>query len=197
MKEEIIRVFFDSNPALSSAEEKNNEIIINLLNKHGCNVIQTVMGTDWDDTNLHGKKAAYNIYASKLKDIQKCDTFVCEMSVVSASLVFEIFEALKANKPALVLYNERIRRNPDLALIGNPSNILSVRLYNESNLEEIITKFIKESSNKMPASRFTVRLSKEAGDYLNYLKVKMKLGSKNDVIVNLIEKLMREEPSPM
>jgi len=192
MKKDIIKVFFDSNPVSSKKTETNNQKIINLLNKYGCNVIQTVMGVEFSYSEMQGKKAAFNIYNSKLKDIYDNDILVCEVSFPSPTLIFEIFEALNHKKPVLVLYDEKQMRTPDIALLGNPSNLLVLEVYNENNLEKKIADFLKKARKKISIARFTVRLTKEMSEYLNHLKAKMQCSSKNDVILEILEKMARE-----
>jgi len=193
MKKDIIKVFFDSNPVSSKKTETNNQKIINLLNKYGCNVIQTIMGVELSYLEMQGKKAAFNIYNSKLKDIYDNDILVCEASFPSPTLIFEIFEALNHKKPVLVLYDEKQLGTPDIALLGNPSNLLALEAYDENNLEKRIADFLKRARGKVPINRFTVRLTKEMSEYLNRLKAKMHCSSKNDVILEILEKMARED----
>lgn len=193
MKKNIIRTFFDSNTNLTKKQEINNQKIINLLNKHGCNVIQTVMGVELFFQESYGKAAAANIFHSKIKDINENEIFVCEASSPSPTLVFEIFEALGCKKPVLVLYNEQEASNLDIAFLGNPSNLLSLESYNEQNIESKIVEFLKKAKGKIPVSRFTVRLTKEISDYLNFLKAKMQCSSKNDVVLKILEKMLVED----
>lgn len=193
MKKDIFKVFFDSNPVSTKKTEINNQKIISLLNKYGCNVIQTVMGVELSYLEMQGKKAAFNIYNSKLKDIYDNDILVCEASFPSPTLIFEIFEALNHKKPVLVLYDEKEIGTPDIALLGNPSNLLVLEAYNENDLEKKIADFLKKARGKIPINRFTVRLTKEMGDYLNFLKAKMQRSSKNEVILEILEKMARED----
>lgn len=193
MKKDIIKVFFDCNPVSTKKTEINNQKIINFLNKYGCNVIQTVMGVELFYLEMQGKKAAFNIYNSKLKDIYDNDILVCEASFLSPTLIFEIFEALNHKKPVLVLYDEKEMGTPDIALLGNPSNLLILEAYNENNLEKKIADFLKKARGKIPINRFTVRLTKEMSEYLNYLKAKMQCSSKNEVILKVLEKMITED----
>ncbi len=192
---EIIRTYFDSAPVGNRQAEINNQKIIGYLNKHGCNVVQTVMGTDLSYLEMQGKKAAANVFKAKLKDIDDNDIFVCEASDTSATLIFEIFEALNKRKPVLLLYYEGGLKTPEAAFLGHPSNLLTLETYSDDNLEVIIANFLKKAKSKIPVSRFTVRLTKEASDYLNYLKVKMGCSSKNDVILKILDDLLLEDQS--
>lgn len=191
MGKNILTAFFDSKPA-SYKEEENTKKIIDLLNKYSCNVIQTVMATDWALSVSQGKKAAENIYLQKIKDIKDADIMICEMSNASSTLTFEVFESLNMKKPTLILYDEKDYL-PDLAFQGNPSKLLMIEIYNENNLEEKIKNFLKRAASKKPLTRFTLRLSKQMGDYLNYLKARMKLSSKNDVVSEILLEKMNED----
>jgi hypothetical protein len=186
----ILTAFFDAN-VTSVYDEKNVKEIVGLLNKHSCNVVQTIMATDWGYSVTKSKKAAENIYTQKIKDIKESDIFVCDMSNPSPTLAFEVFEALNIRKPSLLLFNKNVQ-SPDIAFSGNPSRYLTIEVF-DNNLEEIISKYLKKAQAKKPISRFSVRLTKEMGDYLNYLKAKMKLSSKNDVITNILEEMINED----
>lgn len=193
MKKEIIKVYFDSNFSRNGKDEIIIQKIITLLNKFNCNVVQTLIGVDLGYLENQGKKAAGNIYNSKLKDIIDNEIFVCDISFPSVTLSFEIFEALKLKKPVLALYHDKSLFPPDIAFLGNPSPLLFLSSYNEDSLESIIENFLKNAKNKIPIDRFTVRLSKEISDYLNFLKITNNCSSKNEVLVNLLEKMISED----
>lgn len=192
MEKPIITAYFDSLPATRKAE-KNCLKIISLLNKHGCNVIQTVIGTELNHAGIQGPKAAANIYSLKLEDIQKADIFICEMSNPSPTLAIEVWEALRLLKPTLVLYFEQSPSRPDTAFLGNPSRLLSVEIYNKDDLEEKIRRFLKRAQRRIVGNRFTVRLTKEINEYLEFLKVKLSCSSKNEVVMKILERLINED----
>ena len=188
-----MRAFFDSSPVTSRGMEDINKKIINLLNRNGCTVVQTVMGTELAYLDQHSGRAASNIYTARLNEVRHADVFICELSTVSVTLVFEIFEALAQRKPVLALIGGENQEALDAALLGHPSNLLSVEVYNEDNLEGKIEQFIKKAHGKVPVSRFTVRLTREMGNYVNFLKAKMGCPSKNEVIIKILEQMVREE----
>lgn len=192
MEQPIVTAYFDSLPATRKAE-RNCLKIISLLNKHGCNVTQTVIGTELSYTEIQGPKAATNIYSLKLKDIQKADIFVCEMSNLSPTLAIEVWEALRLLKPTLVLYFEQSSSRPDTAFLGSPSKLLTVEIYNKNDLEEKIKRFLKKAQRRIVGNRFTVRLTKEMNEYLEFLKVKLRCSSKNEVVMKILERLINED----
>lgn len=192
MKNTILKIYFDGNN-LSKEDETKFKKIVSLLNKHGCNVVQTVMATDWDYAISKGRQAAVNIYSSKIRDVHDTDALVCEITNPNSTITFEIFEALSIKKPTLLLYDGHFGKNPELAFIGNPSKHLFIEPFTDDNLEDILLNFIEKAKSVRPITRFTVRLNKEMGDYLNYLKSKLKLSSKNDVVNNIIENMMNED----
>lgn len=192
MKKPIVTIYFDSLP-LAGKAERNCQKIISLLNKHKCNVVQTVIGTDLSYIEFQGEKAATNIYNLKLQDIKQADIFVCEMSNPTPTLAIEVWEALHLLKPTLVLYVEQSSSRPDIALLGNPSRLLTVEVYNKENLEEKIKQFLKKAQRGVVGSRFTVRLTKEMNEYLEFLKVKLRCSSKNEVVRKVLERLIDED----
>jgi len=193
MNKNILKVYFDSDPIYDQEKEKLFQKIIGLLNKNNCNVVQTIIGVDLGFIDFYGKKAADNLFASKIKDIVDNDIFICEISTITPMLSFEIFEALNLKKPVLALYQESPSYIPDISLLGNPSPLLTLTNYNYDNLEPKIIEFIKKAGNQIPIDRFTVRLSKDLGTYLDHLKTKMDCSSKNEVIIKIIEKFKNEE----
>ena len=70
--------------------------------------------------------------------------------------------------------------------------VVQADLTKEKDIQKIV-RFIKKARRKKPITRFTIRLTQEMGDYLNFLKVKMKCSSKNDVVLKIIEQKMKED----
>lgn len=190
--QKIVRAYFDALPK-SRFDEENCQRVINILSKCGCNVVQTALGVGWGYLADWGKEAASNIYTSKIADIKKADIVVFEMSQNSPLLSFESLEAINCSKPTLILYNQKIENRPDIAVLGHPSRNLEAQVYDENNLEGVIEGFVKTARKRIPQTRFTVRLSEELDGYLNFLKAKLKLSSKNDVVVKIIEERVESD----
>ncbi|MEA2020370.1 MAG: hypothetical protein U9M98_01495 [Patescibacteria group bacterium] len=190
---EIVRAYFDAQP-----KQKEEEVlchkIVDILSQKGCNVIQTTLGIEWDYMEEWGREAATNIYSSKIEDIKSSDIIVLEMSRKSHLLDFEAVEAINQSKPSLILFNKNKNERPDVALLGHPSSNLKIIVYKEENLEKIIEDFLKKAQKKVPRVRFTVRLSEEINNYLKFLKAKLKLSSKNDVVNKILEEKMKNDP---
>jgi hypothetical protein len=183
----IIKAFFES----SSNDSKQNLEIISLLNKHNCNVIQTVMGSDLNYVPDASKKASTNIFSSKIKDIIDCDVFICEITENTPSLFFLIFEALDRKKPVLALYKEETNINEDW--LNQKYDIFYLEGYNKENLEGIIKNFLSTVQKKLLTSRFTIRLNEELCNYTDYLKTKYGCSSRNDVIFKLLNDEKNED----
>jgi len=188
-EKKIIKAFFES----SSNDSKQNLEIISLLNKHNCNVMQTVMGSDLNYVPDSSKKASINIFSGKIKDIVDCDVFICEIKENSPSLFFLIFEALDRKKPVLALYKEGGSVNE--SWLNQKYNVFYLEKYNKENLEEIIKNFLSIVQKKLLTSRFTIRLNEELCNYTDYLKTKYGCSSRNDVIFKLLNDEKNEDYS--
>ncbi len=188
----IIRAYFDAQPQ-SKTDEINCNKILDLLSQKGCNVVQTILGVEWNYMEEWGEEAASNIYNSKIEDIKSADIVVLDMTNITHLLDFEALEALKQSKPTLILFNKEKFSRPDVALLGHPSGTLKVSLYNQDNLGKIIENFIEGANKKIPRVRFTVRLSEEINNYLKFLKAKLELSSKNDVVTEILKEHMESD----
>jgi hypothetical protein len=185
----IIKAFFES----SINDSKENLKIISLLNKYNCNVMQTVIGSDLNYVPDSSKKASINVFSDKIKDIVDSDVFICEVSENTPSLFFLIFEALDRKKPVLALYKEgtTIKEN----WLNEKYDVFYLEEYNEENLEEKISEFLKIVQGKLLTSRFTIRLNDELCKYTDYLKTKYGCSSRNDVIFKLLNDEKNEDYS--
>ncbi len=188
----IIKAYFDAQPQ-SKADEIHCNKILDILSQKGCNVVQTILGVEWNYMEEWGEEAASNIYNSKIEDIKSADIVVLDMTNITHLLDFEALEALKQSKPTLILFNKEKFSRPDVALLGHPSGTLKVSLYNQDNLEKIIENFIEGANKKIPRVRFTVRLSEEINNYLKFLKAKLELSSKNDVVTEILKEHMESD----
>lgn len=191
--DKIIRAYFDAQPE-NKEEEANCNNILDILSQKGCNVIQTILGTEWSYMEEWGEEAATNIYTSKMEDIQSSDIVVLDMTNKTHLLDFEALEAVNQSKPTLVLFDKDKKPRPDVALLGHPSKNLKVALYEKNGLETIIDNFIERASKRIPRVRFTVRLSEDLNNYLKFLKAKLKLSSKNDVVTEILKESMESDP---
>ncbi len=184
----IIKAFFDS----SSQNDNENLEVVSLLNKYNCNVVQTVIGADLNYTiGGSGAKASINIFSNKVKDIIDCDVFICEISKNTPSIFFLIFEALDRKKPVLALYREG--QDPNEGWLNQKYDLLKLEPYDSKNLEDIISNFLSFAYKKFPTSRFTVRLNDELCGYIDYLKPKLGCSSRNDVILQLLDNMKKED----
>mgnify|MGYP000874297454 CR=1 FL=1 len=188
MSSEIIKAYFDTNSVL---DEDLTKSVIKYLNSEGCNVIQSVYGTDFA-YNQSGEKGISNLYTNKLNEISNSDIVVIEMSSVSPFLLTLISEALALRKPVLVLSDEETGSLIDSKFIKPSNAIIFSRLYNEGNLKNIIKEFVSESRKKILNIRFTVRISSEQSDTLERLKQEWGCKSKNEVISRILDNELSE-----
>ena len=183
----VIKAFFES----SIKDDNKNLKIISLLNKHNCNVMQTVIGTDLNyPSGSTGDKASVNIFGDKIKDIVDSNVFICEISDITPSLLSLIFEGINRKKPVLALYKKGTLPNEEWLSEKYP--LLKLKEYEEGDLEEIISEFLDFAHRKLLTSRFTIRLNEELCDYTDYLKSRFGCSSRNEVILKLLDD-MREE----
>lgn len=186
-KEKILKAYFDNSSRRANGTERINTIIIDLLNKYGCNVIQTTMGTDITYSDNVGDKASINIYLAKRNDNRVADILVYEVSEMSVINWYMIFEAIQNRKPVLILFRRKTLSQTEIQFLETVSEYIYPREYAEEDLDTIISEFIRSSKRKIPSSRFTVRLSDDLNSLVDQLKDEYECSSKNDTIIRILE----------
>ena len=191
----VITSFFDSSlPQTKDNQEKNKEII-SLLNKFKCNVIQTVIGVDISFADMPSSSGISNYFQLKSNDIKEADICVFEMSIITPSIMLEFIDAINNRKPVLIIYDKNIC-NPktcEYSLLEEYSSYVTVCESSQDDLASSIGKYIANSVKLMPVNRFTVRLNSVLSAYLEKLKPELNCSSKNDVVVKILEKMIKEE----
>jgi hypothetical protein len=186
-KEKILKAYFDNSSRRVNGAERTNTIIIDLLNKYGCNVIQTTMGTDITYSENVGDKASVNIFLAKRNDNRVADVLVYEVSDMSVVNWYMIFEAIQNRKPVLALFRSNTLSKTEIQFLETVSEYIYPREYTEEDLDAIVREFIGSSKRKIPSSRFTVRLSEDLDELVEQLKNEYDCSSKNDTIIRILE----------
>lgn len=142
-------------------------------------------GTDYD--SLKGHKERENWYQQCLKDIQKSDLVVVEISYPStANVGHELTYALDIGKPVLALYKSE--RDP-VFLSGRNDDKLFLYAYTDKDLEVIVESGI-ELATTVQDVRFNFFISPQIGRYLDWVS-KNKRVPRAVYLRRLIEEDMR------
>lgn len=147
-----------------------------------------------------GHKADLSITKNTNKDeysatdtevIAKYDLLVVEASQQNAQLGFEVGFALDKNIPAIVVYNDETGNNSLFPLMSvKPGSKLIIKGYKTAELEQIIKNAVLEIENYID-NRFTMSLSPQISEFLNWVADKMKT-TRSDYVRSLIESALKK-----
>lgn len=183
-----LRIYFEGPQAREKEQENKYRAIIKSIKKNNCHISCFLF-----NTNKKNKMPSSNIpelYKKTLTEMNKSDAFVAEMTFGNPILAVEIHQAVhEFKKPALILTHESANIRPEVYFLKQTSKLLKIKKYSFENLDQIIKNFADCVKGKIPCIRFTLRLDEETDDYLEYMKLKIKESSKNQVIL----KLLREQ----
>lgn len=191
----ITKSFFDSSLLNNREGQTINRLIISLLNKNNCNVVQTVLGVDIGYNPISSNSGMANYYYLKKNDIKDSQICIFEASRFSPSLLLELINSANSKKPTLVLINKNSKdvNATEYKLFEEEYPYISVQEYTSEELDQIIKNFIELSKKMVPNARFTVRLSETMDNYLERLKLELNCSSKNEAVIKILEKSMQEQ----
>jgi len=191
-----IKVYFDGSLAGLKKYKKNYEKVISVLGKNNCQVSRLLSEHNKNSYRLLPYHRSRKIYKKILKEVEKCDFTVAEMTFGSPSLAMVVQEAIyRYKKPVLVLFHESKQGRPGAAFSGHPSGLLYIEKYSFDDLDKIIKNFIKKIEGRIHSVKFTVRLDEELDNYLAYKKLKTGEISKNQMILNILREIMKKDKS--
>ncbi len=94
-----------------------------------------------------------------LKQLKICIAAIFELSAISQGSYFEIATLLQQyQRPILCLSHKEFGRKFGKMINGHPSRLLRTIRYNDSNLEDIVTKFLTVEINNYKMVSFNFRL---------------------------------------
>jgi len=141
--------------------------------------------TDLKKADLQTKKENYN---ETLKDINKADIVIMEISGHSMSMGYILSKALEINKPVIALYTSDAQPI-FIAGISDPKLIL--KEYSPENIEKTLWESIKEAKGLIDM-RFNFFVSPKILTYLDWVGQKRMI-PKSVFLRNLIEREMKKE----
>lgn len=140
---------------------------------------------DLKHATLQAKKENYD---QTIKDINKSDIVVMEVSAHSMSMGYILNKALEINKPVIALYTSDSQ--PVFIMgINNPKLIL--KEYRADNVEKILWDSLKEAKSLIDV-RFNFFVSPKILTYLDWVGQKRMI-PKSVFLRNLIEKEMKKD----
>jgi len=119
------------------------QYIADVVEEHGFYVIsKSVLDPDADLSDRSPKNQRF-IFERDVRWIAESVAMIAEISTPSLGVGFEVHEALDRRVPVLTLRHELLRGATEPAMIvGNPDPLLRWSYYDESNLPEIIQRFL-------------------------------------------------------
>jgi len=155
------------------------------------NATQATITRNWIETanarRIHGIKDEDadwgSIYTENIEAINRSDMAIIESTRNRFSQGFWVYAALRNKLPTLVV----TRRKEHLALYRFSSKYITVKLYqDESELEKIISKFIKSNDVSVKDLRFNFFIDRQIYSYLR--EVSYETGkNKSEIIRDLLE----------
>ena len=103
--------------------------------------------------------------------IKSSDVVVADVSHPTANIGYEISFALSNNIPVLALHSEEMESKVFPLLVGNQSDLLSLRSYEYKDLQRILKEELQrifELSN----SKFTIIINPQIASYLEWVSAK-------------------------
>ncbi len=153
-----------------SGREKYGEYykqIIDIFNALGCIVLNSYEDLTKNTLSTLTKEDLKKYYLEYEQQLKDADFFVAECSVSSATIGYEIRSAISYNKPTLVLRHEsEATAGPPLA--GNPIKLVTSVTYNQKNLKNRVTQFIKKAEKGIFVKRLPIEFTQSQVEYVEY-----------------------------
>ncbi len=184
-----MKIYFTASLRGKSEFGDNYTKIVGHLEKEGDKIVSKhVFENDFAQVAAQDKPEAINSYQKLIRGIKKADVFVAEVSTQSLSVGYEITEAIKLNKPVIVLYMGD--RRPSM-LFGSGYEKLQMVQYDEKNYKALIDKAVNEAK-KHSDVRFNFFVSPKILAYLDWIAQK-RMVPRSVFLRNLIEREMKKD----
>jgi hypothetical protein len=164
--------------------------IVQILSKNGVKLTNEWIETAYERMQI-GDDAENieslwpKIYKENREAVSRADVIVAEISNRSFLVGFQVAYALQMKKPILLLSNHSNTKGA----IGLSSNeeIIKFSRYDATNIEAIVTNFIKENTTSSKDLRFNFFIDRKILNYLNW--VSFQTGeTKSEIIRNILTK---------
>ncbi len=177
-----------------STYRKNYEKEVRILEKMGHHVLSDhVLDVDHNRPDTFVVNSDKEYFEYMIGRIRSSDIVVADISHPTANIGYEISYALSNNIPVLALYSESKGRKVFPLLVGNQSDLLCLREYDNKNISNIL----KEEMGKLEDSaciKFTIMINPQIASYLDWISEKNKL-TRSAFIKKLIEDYMMSDKS--
>lgn len=150
--------------------------------------------TSYIDTKLEEDYSDLEAGHRRNKNMLKnSDILIAEATSDSHGIGFLIAEALSLKKPVLCLSYENRKGRPSSVLSSSAkeARLLQFKIYNDSNLKDIITSFLKEAKQKLD-TKFILIIPAEIDRYLEWAS-KEKRMHKAQLVREAIDKIIEED----
>jgi len=127
-----------------------------------------------------------------LNVLKGVDVFIGEMSGPSQTMGFLLAYSLQHGKPSLYFYPEDTSGKPAGPLFNNPSRLLSVRSFTDTNYGQIVSRFLRKAQKQLRSDRTTFVTTRYINDFLNWKTRKTGL-SKGEVIRGILETAIEDD----
>jgi len=174
----IMNIFFGGSSSGLRKDQTSYILITDNINKLGGLLIN-----DWVNKGVEGLTAE-DSYKNTFDAIKKVQGVVLEATIQTSGLGQQLEIALLNNVPVLVLTKES---ETNFGNFVNPDKkfLVTVKKYNNDNLEKLIKEFIEQIGNNYSVARFNLVINKELNIYLED-KAKTNKTSKTEEIRKLI-----------
>lgn len=177
-----------------SIYRKNYEKEVRILERMGHHVLSDhILERDHNRPDTFVIKDDKEYFEFMTGRIKSSGVVVADISHPTANIGYEISYALSNNIPVLALYTENKGRKVFPLLVGNQSDLLSLRGYDSKNISNIL----KEEMGKIEDAacvKFTIMINPQIVSYLSWLSDKKKV-TRSSFIKKLIEDYMLSDKS--
>ncbi len=153
--EQDLQVDTDYFRRIASAVEKCGDCFADSTCK--CNAQEP--GFDWNA-----------IYRNNIEALARADVVITDVTTTNFALSYMTAIGLQYKKPTLILFRENAFDG--MAALGLDESLVTVKEYDDSNLEEIITKFLKENRVDVKDMRFNFFIDRPIYNYLRWASYK-------------------------
>lgn len=106
------------------------------------------------------------IYKENMAAITKADVVVAESTLRSFGTGYQIATAARLKKPVLILRRDSVEN--DIMAIGVTDKLVQFQTYNDRNIEDVLTAFLRENDIKNKDLRFNFFVDREIYGYLRW-----------------------------
>lgn len=173
-----MNIFFGGSSSGLRKDQTSYVLITDNIKKLG-----GLLVNDWVNKSTEGLTAE-DSYKNTFDAIKKVQGVVLEATIQTSGLGQQLEIALLNSVPVLVLTKDR-KTNFGNFVNPDKKHLVTVKKYNNDNLEKLIKEFIEQIGNNYSVARFNLVIDKELNVYLED-KAKRNKTSKTEEIRKLI-----------